>query len=115
MICSDSRRTRETLELILPALGDFATVELETALYGASAAWMFERLRSLPETVGSVMLIGHNPGLHELALTLALEPAAFEGKFPTGALASLEPPGSWNELSRGGARLAGYVVPRRLG
>ena len=70
VLCSTARRARETLERIEPALG-VADVRFEPALYGASAGALLERLHDVPDDVGSVMLIGHNPGLQELALELA--------------------------------------------
>jgi phosphohistidine phosphatase len=64
------------------------------------------------------MLIGHNPGLHQLALALASRGAdlrRLEEKFPTGALATLILPSeSWSALSAGDAELVDYVVPRQL-
>ena len=64
VLCSTARRARETLERIQPALGA-ATVEFEHDLYAASADALLERLRRVPDTVASVMLIGHNPGLQD--------------------------------------------------
>jgi phosphohistidine phosphatase len=58
-----ARHVRERIE---PALG-VADVRCEPALYGASAGALLERLHDVPDHVGSVMLIGHNPGLQELA------------------------------------------------
>ena len=94
VLCSTARRARETLERIEPALG-VADVRFEPALYGASAGALLERLHDVPDHVGSVMLIGHNPGLQELALELAHSgPKLHElaAKFPTAALATLELP-----------------------
>ncbi len=71
VLCSPSLRTRQTLEAIEPSLGKGSSVELEPELYAASEVKLLERLQALPESVDSVMLIGHNPGLHELALLLA--------------------------------------------
>jgi phosphohistidine phosphatase len=66
-----------------------------------------------------VMLIGHNPGLHELARSLASRGAELpqlEEKFPTGALATLVVDSeSWAALGPGDAELVDYVVPRQLG
>jgi phosphohistidine phosphatase len=65
------------------------------------------------------MLIGHNPGLQELALMLASQGAdlrRLEEKFPTGALATLVADGEdWAGLGPGDAELVDYVVPRELG
>jgi phosphohistidine phosphatase len=64
------------------------------------------------------MLIGHNPGLQDLALTLAGHGAMLERLregFPTAALVTLRvPAASWRELGPGDAELIDYVVPREL-
>jgi phosphohistidine phosphatase len=119
VLCSSAERTRETLDLLRPALGTASAVSLETELYAASADELLERIRAVPETVGSVMVIGHNPGLQELALLLASDGADFkrlEGKFPTAALATLALGNTtWRRLSEGDAALAAYVLPKQLG
>ena len=118
VLCSTSRRTRETLELIRPALADSATVRLEAELYAASAGTLLERLHGVPEDVASAMLIGHNPGLQDLALLLASAGSGLErleAKFPTAALATLAlPAATWSRLARADALLDAYVVPREL-
>jgi phosphohistidine phosphatase len=69
VLCSTARRARETLERIEPALAT-AAVRREPQLYRASADVLFERLRTVPDDVASVMLIGHNPAIEQLALDL---------------------------------------------
>jgi phosphohistidine phosphatase len=73
----------------------------------------------VPEEVASVMLIGHNPGLEDLALFVAsdgLELGRLETKFPTAALATLTlPTATWQRLSEADAVLDAYVVPKELG
>jgi phosphohistidine phosphatase len=116
VLCSPARRARETLERIEPALGRGA-VRVEPALYGASAGELLTLLREVPDAVGSVMLIGHNPAMAGLALDLAgrgSDLARLEQKFPTAALATLQFAGSWRELKDGGAELVGFVTPKEL-
>lgn len=117
VLCSSAERTRETLELVRHALGD-APVQIEDELYTASSDRLLERLRAVGDEVASVMLIGHNPALQDLALALASTGAELErlhAKFPTAALATLVVPGgSWSGLAAGDAELAAYVVPREL-
>jgi phosphohistidine phosphatase len=63
------------------------------------------------------MLIGHNPGIQDLALSLARggpEVAEVRSKFPTAALATLQLNGSWRELSPGSAELVSFVKPKEL-
>ena len=94
-------------------------MRLEAELYAASADELLGRIRAVPETVASVMLIGHNPGLQDLALVLAAAGAELErleAKFPTAALATLTLANTtWRRLSQADAVLAAYVVPKQLG
>jgi phosphohistidine phosphatase len=80
--------------------------------------YLLERLRRVPDTVASVMLIGHNPGLQKLALDLARSPRTVNElarKFPTAALATLEVPASnWHELDHESAEIVAFVRPRDL-
>jgi phosphohistidine phosphatase len=120
VLCSSAERTRETLELVSPGLKAASTeVRLEAELYAASAEKLLERIRAVPEAVASVMVIGHNPGLQDLALLLASDGAELgrlEKKFPTAALATLTLANTpWHSLSQADAVLAGYVVPKQLG
>ena len=118
VLCSPAKRTRSTLELLRPALGATSTVRLDAALYAASADKLFERIRNVPEGVDSLMLIGHNPGLQQLALDLAstgAELEQLEAKFPTAALATLTlANATWSRLRQRDALLAAYVIPKQL-
>jgi len=119
VLCSPALRTRQTLEAIAASLGKRCVVEVVPQLYAASEQELLGRLQALPEPVSSVMLIGHNPGLQDLALVLASRGASLpqlEERFPTGALATLVVRGTrWGALSPGKAELVDYVVPRQLG
>ena len=71
----------------------------------------------LTEADETVALIGHNPGIHDLAIALAGSGEGLErvrAKFPTGALVVLEFDGPWRRLAQGGARLASFVTPKDL-
>jgi phosphohistidine phosphatase len=117
VLCSPSRRTRETLKRIAPSLGKGAEVRIEPRIYAASAATLLEALHEVPDEVESVMLIGHNPGIQELALSLARlspESGRVESKFPTAALATLELDGTWRELAPGGTELVSFLRPKEL-
>ena len=119
VLCSSALRTRETLGRILPGLGPELTVRIEPSVYSFEADQLLDRLRELPANVGSVMLIGHNPAMQELASLLAADGDRLDDLrkgFPTAALAELDVPvGSWDELTRGSGRLERFVVPRELG
>jgi len=116
VLCSPARRTRQTLELLGPALLETTEVAVEDDLYGAPAADLLGRLRRLPDAAGRVLVIGHNPGLQQLAARLA--PPAERGRldhFPTAALAVFTlRAGGWTDLDRRPVELVAFVVPREL-
>ena len=120
VLCSSAARAKQTLEQIRPALGPEVAVKLDKRLYGAGAQALLNRLRGLPHEVSSVMLIGHNPALHSLALALAgggdaEAHARLESKFPTGGLVTLVVQGDdWEDLTPGACALHSFVVPREL-
>ena len=105
VLCSSSTRTRETLARI-----GLRTDEVERELYGASATELIARLRELPPSTESVLVIGHNPGMHDLALALTGEPG---DKYPTGALATIDVD-DWSTIAPGSGRLIDFVRPREL-
>ena len=120
VLCSPARRTRDTLELVRPAIGRDVEVEIEDELYGADALELLDRIRRFDERIESVMLIGHNPGMQDLAIELAGggERDALEQlhtKFPTAALATFDLGGTrWAELGARQASLTSLVLPRQL-
>ena len=120
VLCSPARRARETLEAVAPAFGSGTELRVEEDLYGAGAGELLARLRQVSPGTRSVMVVGHNPGIHDLALELvgAGEETALADlrhKFPTAALATLMvAEGGWAELDRGRAELDAFVVPRGL-
>lgn len=122
VLVSTARRTLETLEALEP-WDDAPLVEPMDSLYLADLPQLMAALHGVAETVRSVLLIGHNPGLHDLALSLAGPPAiaaggepeaALAAGFPTAALAEFVVPGSWWELREGGGRLVRFLTPRML-
>ena len=122
VLCSTARRARETWELAQPALGASPPVSFEDQVYGASAEQLLDLVQQAPRAAKTLLIVGHDPGIPELALMLAAAPGSgavprstvdrMTAKFPTAALAVLELTGSWDQLSPGAARLTGFVTPR---
>jgi len=112
-------RARQTLDRLASSLGQDAEIHIETSLYEATEDRLLERLLVLPDEVVSVLMIGHNPGVQDLALLLAREGplrTLLEDKFPTAGLATLAfGRAGWKDLDRGSGELVDFVVPRRLG
>jgi phosphohistidine phosphatase len=113
VLCSTALRARQTLAALVPVLDGNVEIRLEDALYGAERHEVLARVREVDDAVSSLLVIGHNPTLHDLALFLSGDADSLE-RFPTGALASLAFSSSWAALDEGGAGLEGFVVPRKL-
>lgn len=119
ILCSPAKRTRETLQLIEPSFRHpHEHVLFEDQLYLTNAETLLERLRHVPATAKTVLMIGHNPGLHELALMLtgrgdAKSISRLEDKFPTAALAILTfPETAWRDVAPSSGRLEAFITPR---
>lgn len=115
VLCSSAARTRETFDLALAGLAQRPRCLIEDGLYLAGCDKLLDRLRHLPEEDGNVLLIGHNPGLHELAVALAepgtpLARSLASGKFPTAARASLLIATRWPGLTGSRHPLVAYVT-----
>ena len=117
VVCSSAVRAQQTLQRVLPALGE-PEVWVEVTLYAAGAETLLARIRTLPDEVDEVMLVGHNPGLMEVLLLLAAPGKLRERagvNVPAGALAELEADVvHWADVAPGEARLTEFVVPREL-
>ncbi|MGV9932533.1 SixA phosphatase family protein [Streptomyces olivaceoviridis] len=117
-LCSTAVRARRTWEL---ASAEWATpppVRYDRRLYAAGVPELLEVVREAPPEVRTLLLIGHNPGLEELVLTLAADGLddsldRVRAKFPTSAIAVLAWHGAdWAALAPGTALLTSFTVPR---
>ena len=121
VVCSASRRTRETWELVQAELKGDVPVEFSERLYLATAPQILRLIRELPSTSDAVLLLGHNPGVQAAAVGLAGHGDAGErerlkAKFPTAGLAVIDfEIATWREVAEGSGRLERLVVPRDLG
>jgi len=130
VLCSTARRARQTWQFAETGLGASPPVSYERGVYGASAAELLDLVRPAPAATRTLLVIGHDPGIKELALALAAAgpaddahtgavPAAtldrVRAKFPTAAIAVLEFTGPWSRLGPGRARITSFVTPRDVG
>jgi phosphohistidine phosphatase len=117
VLCSTAARTRETWKLAAHELPHRPKTVYEERLYDATLGELIALLTETPDDVGSVLLVGHNPGMHALADALAggAEPDALArmsgGGFPTAAFAVLTFSGSWKGVEHGMARLTEFWTP----
>lgn len=121
VLCSPSSRTLETWKTVAGTLEGAPRPRVLKSLYNASPSVLLARIRQVPDTMQTVLVIGHNPGLQDLAIRLsgegskrrAVEQAA--KKLPTAALAVVEvDAASWRDLAGDNARLVRVVRPKDL-
>ncbi|WP_336485244.1 SixA phosphatase family protein [Methylobacterium nigriterrae] len=117
-LVSPARRTRETWEPVGQAIGQ-ARVELVDGIYEAPASALLAVIRDASDA-RSLMLVGHNPGLQNLAIRLAgagsrEDRARLRTQFPTAALAVIDfEADAWREIGWGGGRLERFLGPRDI-
>ncbi|PSM40931.1 phosphohistidine phosphatase [Streptomyces dioscori] len=117
-LCSTAVRARETWDLAAAQWGTPPPVRHDARLYGAEVPELLDVVREAPAEAETLLLIGHNPGLEELVLTLAgdsLDSALDDVrmKFPTSAIAILAWHGfGWESLGPGAALLTDVIVAR---
>lgn len=118
VIASPAARVRETLDGIIEKLKPNVEIRFEPRMYLASEEDLLEIVRDLPEGAHATLLVGHNPGMHQLVLDLTRDGAARNRvmhKFPTAALAQIElPTDRWRYVEQGSGKLAALILPREL-
>ncbi len=121
VLVSSARRTLQTLEALGP-WDEPPLIEPMDAFYLAPAAEILAVLRNAAPAARSILVVGHNPGLHELAVHLAGAHATagdtqlqrMTNSYPSGALAEFSIATPWHEVSETGARLIRFLVPKDL-
>jgi phosphohistidine phosphatase len=136
-VVSAATRTRQTWDLVAPELGGSPAVHFEPRAYAASALTLLYLAQELPARYRTALLIGHNPGLSELATSLAAPPESDTAtdppesdratgpavkdngprsviSLPTAAVAVFEFTGDWPSLTPGHARLINLTTPADL-
>lgn len=115
VLASPARRARETAEAWLAAAGGGAEPATDEAIYNAGPEDLFECIRAQAESLPSLLVVGHAPGIPELALALAREREALDrrlgGRFPAATLVALAFPGAGPRAVRPGAGEVRAVLP----
>ncbi len=119
VLCSSAQRTRRTWELVASCLPKPPEARFERTLYLGGAPVLQQCIGALPSQVETAMIVAHNPGLHEIALSYTGTAkneaiASLHLEFPPAGLAALQFERPWPELSQRAGRLLFYVVPRDL-
>ena len=139
VVVSAATRTKQTWDLLAPELGGAPAVRFEPRAYAASALTLLYLAQELPARYRTALFIAHNPGLSDLATSLATPPepdpdrnpendpdrdpdrdsATDHGprhaiSLPTAAVAIFDFPGDWSSLTPGHARLISLTTPADL-
>ena len=120
IVSSSSARTVQTVEHLTAEWPKPPEIRTDKKLYLASASHLLEAVRALPDTASGAILVGHNPGIEELAIQLANKVASdalrrMNGDFPTCALATFEiSTDTWGRTSPDLARLVAFSTPKDL-
>ena len=120
IVSSSAKRTRETLAHIEPVVGQDTAIIMEPRLYLASSNELFECAAELDDRYETAVLLAHNPGLHDAALSVLTaqsrrESGEMRSRFPTCACAVVSLPiNSWSETTTDIGELNAYMTPRRL-
>jgi phosphohistidine phosphatase len=120
VLASPAMRVRETLEELADGFGNVLDVQFEQQIYLADPDTLLDLVRGLADDIESPLLVGHNPGLHELALQLSDGGAEdfrgrIAGNYPTGALVEIElPVKHWSAAGDKPGMISALILPRDL-
>lgn len=105
-VVSPALRTRQTWSRIVAELPSAPEPVLDQRIYDNSVADLLAVIAEAPESAQTVVLVGHNPSMHELAVGVA--------EFPTSAVAVYEVAAPWQEISADVGTLTATAAPRGL-
>jgi phosphohistidine phosphatase len=120
VLVSSARRTRETWDFVAPAFDEAPPVVYEPRLYEAAPKLLIAVVREAPDEAHTLMLVGHNPGMQQLADLLVGSGdvharQSLVEKFPTAALAVIDfPVDQWRAVEPSAGRLDRFVTPKML-
>ena len=109
IISSPSKRTKETLDHFFSS--NISEIEYEKSLYHAHLEDVLEVITSSLEEIDTIMIVGHNPSMHEVTEFLSGD---FLPKYPTCGLASLTYEGEWKSVRSNSCELDSFKMPREL-
>ena len=112
VLSSPARRATETLELFEPAFGKRLDVRFDEDIYAASWRTLLKIVQSAERKADSLLIVGHNPGLQNLAVELGGDPEIAR-HFPTASVVALSlPVKSWRDVRPGGGSTDLFLKPK---
>lgn len=120
VLCSTARRARATWDLVAAEIGESPPVTYERRLYNAPAAAVLDVVQGSGDEAHTIMVIGHNPGLQDLADMMIASGdldhrERLHEKLPTAGLVVIDfAVDTWAELHPRAGRLERFIIPRSL-
>jgi len=120
VLCSSARRATETLDHVLAELSERPEVHTARDLYHAGPGELLDQIREVGDDVAALLLVGHNPGVEDLALALAgsgdgRARRRMQSKYPTAGLAEIHfDCDRWRQVEFRGGKLRGFRTPKDL-
>lgn len=120
-VVSSARRAQETWSHVCPAFARGVALRSDRRIYEAPAGTILEVIGDTGPGVAALLLVGHNPGFHDLALRLAgkgkqADLDRLHQEYPTAGLVVVDfDAGSWRELFDGQGRLERFETPGSIG
>jgi phosphohistidine phosphatase len=118
VLASPAARVTETLNEVAQGYGGAVDTSFDEAVYLASVETLLALVRAADDRHARILLVGHNPGMEQLALLLSETGALRDQiavKYPTGALAEIGfDVTHWREVGPGLGRLTRFIRPREL-
>ncbi len=119
VLVSPAARTKETLARAEEGFGEKFKAMEDRAIYLAETETLVDLIRGAPSSAARLLIVGHNPGMHELVIALSNGPAELREeaahKFPTAALAEISfDVDDWKDVAPGSGRLRSFLKPRDL-
>ena len=109
IVASPAVRTRHTAEIFASELGYNKTIMLNEVLYMAFVNELIETITYTYDTIDCMLIVGHNPSLTALAVTLL----GFKEKFEEGAVMQIDfDCNSWIDIDKNNAKLISYTIPK---
>ena len=120
IVSSPAQRAKETVERFRIGYEQDCDVRFEPTIYLASTGTLLGLVNGLPDDAGTVMIVGHNPGFHDIVLRLTRETGdglrnKVGANFPTGAFALIDfPADKWAEVEPATGEIRQVIFPREL-
>lgn len=109
ILCSNAKRTRQTLEGMKPLVPSTAQIIYKDELYHTNSKTLWDRLQEIDDIHQVVMIVAHNPGLTQFLQEL--EPTVLFKEFPTSGVAICEGKfSSWQEASPDRLKLHKFLM-----